>query len=119
MARITFHQNNEADSRLTLGSKSAMYLQQGECIVAIDGEQKIKIPWIDDDFTILNKYVSDIRTPSKEVQQEVINIKKEGEEIKLIETPEIIEVNIKPVEKRNKRKGIVSLEEIKNANRKG
>lgn len=119
MARITFHQNNEADSRLTLGSKSAMYLQQGECIVAIDGEQKIKIPWIDDDFTILNKYVSDIRTPSKEVQQEVINIKKEGEEIKLIETPEIIEVNINPVEKRNKRKGIVSLEEIKNANRKG
>lgn len=121
MTKITFHQNNEADSKLTIGSRSAMNLQPGECIVAIDGEQKIKVPWIDDDFNILNKYVPDIKTPSIEITQEVTNIKKEDGVIQLLETPQIIEVaadKIKPVPKR-KRKGVVSLEEINYVNRKG
>lgn len=122
MAKITFKQNNEADSRLTLGTKSAMELDPGECIVAIDGEHKIKVPWIDDDFTLLNKYVPEIRVPGDEIQEEVTNIRKNNyEEIQIIETPPIIEIdedNIKPVEKEKKRKGVVSLEEIKDVNRK-
>lgn len=121
MTKISFFQNSEADSRLTLGSKTAMDLLPGECIVGIGGEQKIKVAFIDDDFEVLNKYVPDIRIPTEEARKEVIDINKlKDEEIQIISTPEIIDVeadDIKPV-KKIKRKGVISLEEVEDADRK-
>ncbi|MBY6921896.1 hypothetical protein HYH30_19165, partial [Clostridium botulinum] len=123
MTRITFHQNSIIDSQNVINSNNAMKLKKGECIVCgSNGEINIKVPYIDDDFVILNKYVSEIRIPTKEEKQQILNVKKENGQILMIEAPTIIDVpieDIKPVQEKRKRKGVISLEEIKNANREG
>lgn len=123
MTRVTFHQNSIIDSQNVINSNSAMKLKQGECIVCgNDGEIQIKVPFIDDDFVVLNKYVPEIRIPSEEEKIEIQNIKKENDQILMIEAPQIVDVDpvdIKEVKSKKKRKGVVSWEEIQNAERKG
>lgn len=97
MTKITFRQNNEADSKLTIGNRKAMDLKQGECIVDIGNQPKIKVPFIDDDFIVLNKYIHEIKIPSKKI------LKKDSVHVK---------------DNKNKKNGVVSLEEIEHADRK-
>lgn len=114
MTRITFHQNSVIDSQNVINSNSAMNLNTGECIVCgNNGEELIKVPFIDDDFAILNKYVPDISIPTEEAKQEIINIKKEKEKIVIEESPRIVEVEYKtlPAGDFKKNKGILSNEE--------
>ncbi len=121
MTRVTFHQNSIIDSQNVINSNNAMHLKKGECIVCgSNGEINIKVPYIDDDFVILNKYVPEIRIPTKEEKQQILNVKKENGQILMIEAPTIIDVpieDIKPVQKQRKRKGVISLQEVENANK--
>jgi len=123
MTRITFHQNSIIDSQNVINSNNAMKLKRGECIVCgNDGEIKIKVPYIDDDFVLLNKYVPEIRIPAEKEKQEILNVKKINNKIYSIEQPQIIDIEedpIKPVEKKRMRKGVISLEDIENVNREG
>ncbi len=123
MTRITFHQNSIIDSQNVINSNNAMQLKKGECIVCgSNGEINIKVPYIDDDFVILNKYVPEIRIPTKEEKQQILNVKKENGQILMIEAPTIVDVpieDIKPVQEKRKRKGVISLQEVENANREG
>lgn len=65
MTRITFHQNSKIDSQNIINSNSATNLKEGECIYcSSNGEVKVKIPFVDEDFVILNKYVSEIKMPN-------------------------------------------------------
>lgn len=138
MTKITFRQNNEADSKLTIGNNRAMTLEQGECIVDIGDQPKIKVPFIDDDFIVLNKYVPEIKVPSKKLKrvrkstsskgnknndtrdydinkiiEQCNKDKMEREEAVIVDVPK---KDIKYVKK--KRKGVVSLEDVENADRK-
>ncbi|NFS12592.1 hypothetical protein FDE77_15325 [Clostridium botulinum] len=133
MTRISFRQKSVIDSNNIINTSDAIKLKERECIV--DGNSDyimIKTPWIDEDYILLNKYVPDIKIPNEEEKKEIINIKKENNNIYMIEEPTIInieehEVEVlgkhgnttdKPQEKQKNRKGVISLEEFKNANRK-
>lgn len=67
MIRISLGQISSVDSRNIIESDDAIYLDEKECYVYgdIPGLNIIKIPTIDEDFKILNKYVPEIRIPSK------------------------------------------------------
>ncbi|NFR85643.1 hypothetical protein FDE85_02360 [Clostridium botulinum] len=134
MTRISFRQKSVIDSTNIINTSDATKLKERECIV--DGNNDyimIKTPWIDEDYILLNKYVPDIKIPTEEEKKEIINIKKENNKIYMIEEPTIIsieenEIEVlgkhgnttdKPVQEKRNRKGVISLEEFKNANRKG
>lgn len=118
MTKVTFRQNNESDSKLTIGNNKAMTLEQGECIVDIGEQYKIKVPFIDDDFIVLNKYVSEIRVPSRKLKKvrtkRNYKAKDENSNNKNMKQ----EKPIKDINIKKKRKGIVSLKEVENANKK-
>ena len=71
MCRISLGQLSAIDSRNIIESDSAIYLENKECIVYGDkpGEEIIKIPTVDEDFKILNKYVPEIKLPAKSVKE--------------------------------------------------
>lgn len=114
MTRITFHQNSIIDSQNVINSNSALTLKQGECIATDKGETLIKVPYIDDDFVILNKYIPEIKTPNKEFKNPIINQNIQQD----IKPKEFIDVDYKKVNKSKPRKGVISLEEINNVNSK-
>lgn len=133
MTRITFHQNSIIDSQNVINSNSAMKLKKGECIVCgTNGEENIKVPFIDDDFVILHKFIPEIRIPTEEEKQEILNIKKINNKIYSIEQPKVIEIkeseiidekagfvnSQRMVAPKKLRKGIISLEDFKNDNSK-
>lgn len=134
MTRISFRQKSIIDSNNIINTSDATKLKERECI--IDGNNDyimIKTPWIDEDYILLHKYVPDIKIPSKEEKKEIINIKKENNKLYMIEEPKIINIEENEIEvlgkhgnttdkrqeKKKNRKGIMSLEDFKNANRKG
>lgn len=132
MTRITFRQKSSIDSVNIINTTDATKLKERECI--IDGNsdyQMVKTAWIDEDYILLNKYVPEINIPSQEEKQEIINIKKLNHKIYSIEQPKIIEIEeseiieaeqlsatlSETVKPKKPRKGVISLEEFKNANK--
>lgn len=71
MCRISLGQLSAIDSRNIIESNSAIYLEDKECIVYGDkpGEEIIKIPTVDEDFKILNKYVPEIKLPIDSIKK--------------------------------------------------
>ncbi|HBJ1647835.1 TPA: hypothetical protein LA462_002350 [Clostridium botulinum] len=131
MTRISFRQKSYIDSTNIINTSDATKLKQRECIVDSNSNYTmIKTAWIDEDYVLLHKYVQEIKIPTKDVKQEIVNIKKENNKIYLTEKPEIIDVEVEEVKfiennskvkesrklKKN-RKGVISLEEFKDANR--
>lgn len=123
MTRISYRQKSSIDSLNIINTTDATKLKERECIVDGNSDyQLIKTSWIDEDYIILHKYVQDIKIPSQEEKQEILNVKKINNKIYSIEQPKIIDVDndeIKPTQKKNNKKGIVSWEDFKNANKKG
>jgi hypothetical protein len=122
MTRITFRQKSYIDSNNIINTSDATKLKERECI--IDGNSDyamIKSPWIDEDYVLLHKYVSDIKIPTHEEKQEILNVKKINNKVYCIEQPKIIEINesdIKDDKPKKIRKGVISLEDFNNANTK-
>jgi hypothetical protein len=127
MTRITFKQKSIIDSQNVISSNDAIKLKDRECIV--DGMSEtiqVKTPFVDEDFVILNKFVPEIRIPTKEFKQEVINIKKECDKVVITLIPNVIDVesediedvepnynsNSKPQKKQREEKGVITLEEF-------
>lgn len=121
MTRITFHQNSIIDSQNIINSNNAMQLKKGECIVsAIDGEVKVKVPYIDEDFVVLNKYISTISIPTNQKKYVVRDTNKDDLDpiIKSSKVFDIVPEELNKVENKiKKRKGIISLEEIENVDK--
>ncbi|MDU1068156.1 FtsK/SpoIIIE domain-containing protein [Clostridium sp.] len=128
MTRITFRQKSSIDSTNIINTPDAKSLKERECIV--DGNSdyiQIKTAWIDEDYILLNKYVQDIKIPTKEKKQEILKVKKIKDKIIIEEEPEIIDVPEEDVtiaeccksEQLDNHSGIISLEGFKNAKRKG
>ena len=122
---VTFKQNNSISSINAINCNAAMDLKIGECIIdGPDGLVKIKVPYIDDDFIILNKYIPEIKTPG--IKEEVIINKIDNDVVEITETPQIVEVDYKllpgPTKTNDKpkknRKGVISLKEIENVDSK-
>jgi hypothetical protein len=122
MTRITFRQKSTIDSINIINTTDAIKLGQRECIV--DGNSDytmVKTAWIDEDYVLLNKYVPDIKIPTQEQKQEILNVKKINNKIYCIEQPNIIDIEeyeIKTEKPKKPHKGVMSLEEFKNANQK-
>lgn len=134
MTRITFRQKSSIDSTNIINTPDAKLLKERECI--IDGNSDytmVKTPYLDEDYVILHKYVQDIKIPTEETKQEIINVKKINNKIYCIEQPKIIDVeekNITDLDKhgetsdnsqkaKKNRKGVISLEDFKNDYRQG
>ena len=63
MTRVTFRQASTIDSQNIIGNNMAIDLTEREIVTSTtDGYIQCKAPWIDEDFTILNKYVPEIVT---------------------------------------------------------
>ncbi|MCS6110356.1 hypothetical protein FDB55_06670 [Clostridium botulinum] len=122
MTRITFRQKSIIDSINIINTDQARKLKERECIVDANSDTTlVKAPWVDEDYILLNKYVPEINIPGQN-PIEVTNIVKENGQILMIEAPTIIDVpteDIKPVQEKRKRKGVISLQEVENANREG
>lgn len=129
MSRITFRQKSVIDSNNIINTSDAVKLKQRELI--LDGNNNyimLKTPFIDDDFIILNKYVPEIKIPTKEQKVEILNTKKLNSRIYTIEEPKVVEINNEDIvelsskgfnkENKIKRTGVISLEDFKNANKK-
>lgn len=129
MTRITFRQKSSIDSTNIINTLDAKYLKAMECIV--DGNDdyiQIKTAWIDEDYILLHKYVQDIKIPTDKKKQKIIKVKKIKEKIFTIEEANIIDVPEDKItsvsecscsEQLDDRSGTISLEEFKNAKRKG
>lgn len=116
MSRITFRQKSDIDSVNVIGNKNAVDLKDRECILdSSEGQQKVIVPFVDEDYAILNKYVPEIHIPSDNVYEKT-DMKEISDYIQPHEE-NIVDVKYKetsdpqPVKKR-KRKGIVSIEDI-------
>ena len=121
MSKITFKQKSTIDSINVINTTDAVKLKERECI--FDGNTEyvqVKTPYIDDDFTILHKYVPEIKIPTKsqvykdnknEVHNNNISIDEENNTVQYMETYNIIDIEEKdikqlpkPNHKRNKGK---------------
>lgn len=124
MTRITFRQKSYIDSVNIINTSDATKLKERECIVDANSDYAmIETPYLDEDYIILHKYVPDIKIPTEEEKQEIINVKKENNKILVIEEPKIVDIEEKDVKvlgthgstsKSKKKKGIISLEDFKN-----
>lgn len=120
MTRITFRQKSSIDSVNIINTSDATKLKERECI--IDGNSDylmVKTPWLDEDFILLHKYVEQIKVPTQDEKQEILNVKKINNKIYSIEQPKVIDVEESEIKeekpKNNKtRKGVVSMEDFKN-----
>lgn len=67
MIRISLGQISSIDSRNIIESDDAIYLRDKECIVYGDtaDNRAIRVPTIDEDFKVLNKYVPEVKIPIK------------------------------------------------------
>lgn len=67
MIRISLGQISSIDSRNIIESDDAIYLDDKECIIYGDNPDKtpVRIPTVDEDFRVLNKYVPEIKIPIK------------------------------------------------------
>lgn len=122
MTRITFRQKSAIDSTNIINTADAIKLKERECI--IDGNSDyslIKTPWIDEDYIILHNFIPEIKIPTQEERQEILNVKKINNKIYCIEQPQIVDVEESEIKEENpkkkQRKGVISLEDFKNANK--
>ena len=78
------------------------------------------MPFIDEDFRILQKYVKEIIIPGDEVKTVVYENKTTFKEIEPPKEEKII-INVEPkdikVKPKRKRQGVISMEEYKNVNK--
>lgn len=128
MTRITAKQRSTIDSINIIGVADAIKLKNREFLVdGNDGLQLIKTPYIDEDYVILNRFVLEIMIPTKESKQEIINVKKELDQIVITSIPNIIEIpeneiediqpktylkiSDKPQKRSSREKGVITLEE--------
>lgn len=131
MTRITFRQKSYIDSVNIINTADACKLKERECIVDANSDYAmVKTPWVDEDYILLNRYVKEISIPTAEEKQEIINIKKENDRILIIEEPEIVDIEEKDVQVLGikgttpqskavkKKKGVISLEDFKDAYKK-
>jgi hypothetical protein len=135
MTRITFHQNSIIDSQNVINSNNAIKLKRGECIICgNNGEEVIKVPFIDDDFVVLHKYVPEIRVPSptqtkknkvKDSSDNKNNIDEENKQILTLEEHSIVDINEKDIKQEkvkpsnNKFKsGTIPMEEYRKCSQK-
>lgn len=132
MTRISFRQKSSIDSVNIINTTDACKLKERECI--IDGNADylmVKTPWVDEDYILLHKYVLEIKIPTQEEKEEIINVKKINNKIYSIEEPKVIDIEEKyitnlnthrttqePHRAKRKSKGIISLEDFNNANTK-
>lgn len=119
MCRISLKQFSSIDSRNIIENDDAIYLEDRECICYGDGnlQQVVKIPVIDEDFKVLQRYVPEIKIPGKVNCPKARIISKEtsinkGENEVFINTYKGNEKinNIVPKKKENKskkRKGVI------------
>lgn len=81
MIRISLGQISSIDSLNIIESEGALYLENKECLVYgyEPGEKLVHIPSIDEDFKVLQKYVSEIKIPeiTKKPLKNIISIAKE------------------------------------------
>ena len=119
MCRISLKQFSAVDSRNIIESDDAIYLDDRECICYGDGnlQQVVKIPRIDEDFKVLQRYVPEIKIPGKVNCSKARIISKETS-INKVENEVFINTykgnekinNIVPKKKENKskkRKGVI------------
>lgn len=128
MTRITAKQRSTIDSINIIGVSDATKLKEREFLIdGNDGLQLIKTPFIDEDYVVLNRFVLEIMIPTKESKQEIINVKKELDQIVITSIPNIIEIpeneiediqpktdlkiSDKPQKRSNREKGAITLEE--------
>ena len=85
MCCITLRQRSKRDSENIIEDSGATKLKERECLVfSSQGLDMVKVPSIDEDYEILQKYVKEIIVPNR--PQEKI-IKLEVEEVKFTHTP--------------------------------
>lgn len=108
MTRITFHQNSILDSQNIINSNNATKLKQGECIYCgSEGEVKVKVPFVDEDFVMLNKFVNEIKLPCYCQENTVIregqildkNIILSENDIFILQRQNVVEVEYEEVKK--------------------
>jgi len=140
MTRITFRQKSAIDSINIINTTDACKLKERECIV--DGNSDItlvKVPFIDEDFTLLHKYVPEIKIPNSPTTEsnnsdtsnpspiEIININNETNQMLTLEEHTIIDIDSKDIKKETKSKsnikskfktGVMSMEEFKRCSQK-
>lgn len=120
MTRITFKQKSSIDSTNIINTPDAKYLKERECIV--DGNNdyiQVKTPWVDEDYILLHKYVSEIRIPTKNDFSKIIKKEKieeiivdeENKQITMLESHGFIEVEEKDIKEDKKTEGIMSIKE--------
>lgn len=132
MTRISFRQKSSIDSTNIINTPEAKNLKERECIIDVNSDYSmIKTAWVDEDYVLLHKYIPEIKIPTQEEKQEIINVKKINNKIYSIEQPKVIDIEESDVielskhgvtedPKKNKpHKGVISLEDFKNANKKG
>ena len=103
MSKISFKQHSVLDSNNIIGIGDAFNLKEREVICDInDGYVKAKIPYIDEDYRVLQQYVKEIQIPQK--------VKKIP---KIIENGDIIEPKIVKTNKNFKKQKMLLLEEYK------
>lgn len=85
MCCITLRQRSKRDSQNIIEDDGAVDLKDRECLVFCSkGLDIVKVPSVDDDYEILQKYVKEIIVPNKP-QQKIIKL--EVEEVKFTHTP--------------------------------
>lgn len=125
LSRMTFKQKSSIDSTNIINTTDAVELGKRECIFDGDEYIRLKVPKIDEDFKVLNKYVEEILIPTKvavKIKDYYTRLSYE-ETQKLKCTPSIKSASTK-VENKNEKKintrrrnGVINLSEVKdNAN---
>lgn len=86
MIRVSLGQISSIDSRNIIESDDAIYLDEKECLVYGDvpGLTPVRIPTIDEDFTILNKFVPEIKVPK------ILNHSKDNSKVNKETSSEVI-----------------------------
>lgn len=112
MCRISLGQLSAIDSRNIIESDSAIYLENKECIVYGDkpGEEIIKIPTVDEDFKILNKYVPEIKLPAKSIKEIKNNTPEKSKTNEEENTTNVVKDNIIPLITKNDNKVFIGPE---------
>lgn len=85
MCCITLRQRSKRDSENIIEDSGATKLKERECFIfSSQGLDMVKVPSIDEDYEILQKYVKEIIVPNKP-QRKIIKL--EVEEVKFTHTP--------------------------------
>lgn len=121
MTRITFRQKSSIDSINVIGISDATELKERECLVdSNNGVVSIKVPYIDEDYKILNYYVPEISVPEikpKKAKNNKVLLLVAPKKQPVKEDNKVIDVEFKEETSTNPkskkaRKGVISLDDI-------